>query len=103
MLLRVKTILASLFLFAVTVAAQSYQTATILKWKMEPYSQSAHIIRNHIVYSIRIGESTYQIARRSKDVEMNSGQQVDCRMEKNSVLIRNPKGKEIKYEIIGSE
>ena len=90
------------FLLAITVSAQSFQTATVVKWEMKPYSQSAHIIRDHVVYSIRIGDTTYQIARRSKDVEMSTGQQIDCRMEKNSVLVRNSKGKETKYEIVGS-
>ena len=93
---------ASLFLFAIAVSAQSFQAGTVVKWEMKPYSQSAHIIRDHVVYSIRVGDTTYQIARRSKDVEMSTGQHIDCRLEKHSVIVRNDKGKEIKYEIVGS-
>ncbi|MGB6191744.1 MAG: hypothetical protein WBF42_04700 [Terracidiphilus sp.] len=69
---------------------------------MKPYSQSAHIIRDHVVYSIRIGGASYEIARRSKDVEMNTGQQVECRVEKQTMYVRNSKGKETKYEIVGN-
>ena len=88
---------------ALTVFAQSYQPGTVVKWEMKPYSQSAHIIRDQVVYTIRVGDATYQIARRSKDVEMNPGQQIDCRVDKGLVIVRNAKGKEIKYAIVGSE
>lgn len=93
----------AVFLFSALALAQSYQTGTVLKWEMKPYSQSAHIIRDHVVYSIRVGGNRYEIARRSKDVEMTNGQQVECRIRESTIYVRNAKGKEIKYEIVGTE
>jgi hypothetical protein len=83
--------------------AQSYQIGTIVKWEIKAYSQSAHIIRDHVVYVVRIGDIRYEIARRSKNVEMNTGQQIDCRVDKGSMFVRNVKGKETKYDIVGTE
>lgn len=83
--------------------AQVPSACKVLKWRSEPYSQSAHIIRNHIVYSVQSGDTIYEVARRSEKIEMNIGQQFECRFEKNRVLIWNKKDKETKYNIVGSE
>lgn len=98
-----KNLWLAVLLFAAVSFAQSYQSGTVLKWEMKPYSQSAHIIRDHVVYSIRIGTAQYEVARRSKNVEMTAGQKVECRLEKSAIYLRNTKGKEIKYEIVGNE
>jgi hypothetical protein len=90
-------------LMALSSAAQTDNTCTVLRWETQTYSQSAHITRNHLVYSVQIGNTVYQIARRSTEVEMNSGQQIQCRVDGGHMLVVNGKGKETKYDIVGSE
>ena len=85
------------------VQAQTREDGTVLKWEKKTYSQSAHIIRNHTVYTVRVGDHTYQIARRSDKVEMSVGQQLECRVEKDHFFVVNEKGKETKYDIMGTE
>jgi len=82
---------------------QSYESCSVTKWTSETYSQSAHITRNHPVYSVRVGDVIYQIARRTTQVEMNVGQQIKCRVKKGQMLVVNEKGKDAKYDIVGSE
>ena len=97
-----------LFLVAICLAAvalaQSYETGTVVKWEKEAYAITAfHPAGNHIVYSIKVGAVTYKVARRTAKLEMAMGRQIQCRVEKNSMLVRDEKGKETKYEIVGTE
>ena len=99
-----RAIIGLLLLLIASVAwAQTYETGSVLKWETKTYSQSAHITRNHPVYSVQVGTTIYQIARRSTQVEMNTGQQIKCRVDKGQMLVANAKGKETKYDIVGSE
>jgi hypothetical protein len=99
-----KTALAvPLLLYTSIASAQPDQACKILSWQSQPYSQSAHIIRNHVVYSVQIDNLIYKIARRSDKTEMSIGQQVQCRLENGKMLVLNEKGKEIKYDLVGSE
>jgi hypothetical protein len=93
----------SFLLLALVDFAQGAQTGTVLKWESKSYSQSAHIIRDHIVYWVQVGDASLQIARRSDKAEMAVGQHVQCRIEKDHVFVVNEKGKETKYDIVGSE
>jgi hypothetical protein len=86
-----------------TALAQIVESGTVLKWESKSYSQSAHIIRNHIVYLVQVGDFNLQIARRSDKVEMATGQHIQCRIEKDHIFVRDEKGKETKYDIVGSE
>lgn len=101
--MRKGSIALSFLLLASVGFAQGAQAGMVLRWEMKPYSQSAHIIRDHVVYSVRVGSSILQIARRSKDVELATGQAIQCRIEKGRVFVMNAKGKETQYEILGSE
>lgn len=92
-----------LLLLASSAWAQTYETGSVIKWETKTYSQSAHITRNHIVYSVRVGDATYKIARRSDKVEFDLNQEIKCRVEKGQMLVVNEKGKETKYDIVGSE
>jgi len=93
-------LLAVALLFATPLLAD---TGTVVKWKSESYSQSAHIIRNQIVYTIKIGDIVYQVTRHNDKVEFTNGQTVECRPDKNRMFITNDKGKEVKFEIVGEE
>jgi len=91
------------FIVALPTWAQSSDTCTVLKWETKTYSQSAHITRNHPVYWVNAGGVTYQIGRRTTAVEMQTGQQIKCRVDGGHMLVENEKGKETKYDVLGSE
>jgi hypothetical protein len=90
-------------LLASFALAQSSSTGTITNWEAQPYSQSAGSTRNQLIYTVHLGDVHYQVTRRRPTAELNLGQQVDCRVEGNYMFIRNRKGKEIKYEILGTD
>jgi hypothetical protein len=88
-------------LFVSGALAQSGQFGTVQNWEALPSSQSANITRNQVVFTIHLGHVHYRITRRSPTAEWNIGQQVDCRVEGNNMFVRNAKGKEVKYDIVG--
>jgi hypothetical protein len=88
-------------LFVSGALAESGKTGTIVNWEALPYSKSVNITLNHVVYTIHLGDVHYRITRRSPTAEWNIGQQVDCRVEGNNMFVRNAKGKEVKYDIVG--
>ena len=98
-----RSIWIALWLVA-TVFAQSYESGTVVKWETKAFAMTAvHPAGNRVVYSIKVGEITYQVARRSAKVEMTKGAQVQCRVEKNQLIIRNDQNKEVKYDIVGTD
>jgi hypothetical protein len=97
-----RTVALTFLLLASPAWAQSVEDGIVLKWETRPYSQSAHIIRNHIVYSVQIGTAVFQIARRSDKQEMASGEHIRCRIDGGHAFVSNAKGKETKYDIVGS-
>jgi len=88
-------------LFTTATFAQSWKTGTIVKWEVKAYSQSAHITRNRVVYSVKIDKTVYQITRNRDKDEIATGQQVECRLEKTHFFVRDDRGREIKYEVVG--
>jgi hypothetical protein len=96
---------AVMLLFAIVFAVPGAlaDSGTVLKWESKSYSQSANIIRNRIVYTVKVGDSTYQIAKRSEKVQFTKGQTIECRVNKNHIFVTNGKGKEEKFDIIGTE
>jgi hypothetical protein len=83
--------------------AQTYSGGTVLQWETKAYSQSAHITRNQIVYSVRVEGSTYEIARQRDNVEFTPGQQLTCSIRDNHFFVVREHGKEAKYDILGVE
>jgi hypothetical protein len=83
---------------------QTYQTGKIIKWDTEPYSQSAHIVRNGVVYYIQVGTTIYQVTRHTTkpDTNLVAGHQLKCRVDKDSMFIPDDRGKEVKYRILGA-
>lgn len=69
-------------------------------WATETSSPIANITGTHILYSVRAGKASYQIARPGPEVEMNSGQRVSCRIDKGYMFIRDNKGQVNKYPIV---
>jgi hypothetical protein len=82
------------FVTAVTLA-QSYKTGKILNC-------DTNIKRNATVCYIQIENTTYQVTRGTGKpfTNLSSGQQVNFRIEKGHMFIRDETGKEVKYSII---
>lgn len=83
----------------VLLIGTAFGQCQVVKWETQAYSQSAHITRNHIVYTVRIDGKTYQIARRRDKIDLPMGV-VDCRVDKDRVVVQNGQ-KTVKYDIIG--
>jgi hypothetical protein len=90
-------------LFVSGALAQSGQTGTVVNWEALPLSQSVNITRNQVFYTIHLGDIHYRITRRSPKAELNIGQQVDCRVEGNTIFVQYAKGKEVKYDIVAKD
>jgi glyoxylate utilization-related uncharacterized protein len=80
--------------------AQSYKTCDVTMWANETYSQTSYTPRNEIFYFVRVGRMNYQIALPGPNVEMNSGQQIRCRVDKGYMFIRNSNGQVSKAQIV---
>ena len=80
--------------------AQSYKTCDVTMWANETYSQTSYMTHNKIFYFVRVGRMNYQIALPGPDVEMNSGQQIRCRVDKGYMFIRNSNGQVSKAQIV---
>ena len=91
-------------LLAVPIHAQTSQAGKILKWDTEAYGKHGNVTRNAAVYYIQIGDTVYQVTRGTTKPEPNlgSGQQVQCRIEKDRMFVSSGQGKELKLSIIGS-
>ncbi|HEY1898080.1 MAG TPA: hypothetical protein VGG62_17505 [Terracidiphilus sp.] len=90
-------------LFVSGALAEAGQFGTVVNWEALPYSQSVKITQNQVFYTIHLGDVHYRITRRSPKAELNIGQQVDCRVEGNNMFVRYAKGKEVKYDIVGTD
>jgi hypothetical protein len=84
--------------------AQSYQQGRILRWDTEAYGKHKTVSRNAAVYYVQVGKIVYQITCGTTKPEANltSGQDVQCRIEKDQMFIPGEKGKDVKFSIIGS-
>jgi hypothetical protein len=80
--------------------AQSYKTCDVTMWSNETYSQTSYMTRNQIFYFVRVGRMSYQIALPGPNVEMNSGQQIRCRVDKGYMFIRASNGQVSKAQIV---
>ena len=87
----------------VTAWAQTYMPGTVTKWEKATYAKNSHSTKNQIVYTVRVEDATYKIARKSDKVDLRAGEQVKCEVGKKHIAVVNEKGKERQYDIVGSE
>ncbi len=80
--------------------AQSYKTCAVTMWANETDSHTSATSPKDILYFVRVGRVSYEIARPGPDVEMNSGQQIRCRIDNGYMFIRNSKGQVRKAQIV---
>jgi hypothetical protein len=92
-------------LIASLVVGQEQPTATVVKWEMESFSQSADIIRNHVVYFLDLNGKHYKIARKRREEKpaFQSGDHIQVRFENGFCYIVGSNGKGEKYQILGVE
>jgi hypothetical protein len=98
-----KQALTLLLLVAATAASALAEPGVVVKYETQSYSQSAHIIRDQIVYTVHISGNTYQVTRHNKKIEFAIGQQIECRIDKSHLFVMTDKGKETKYDIVGAQ
>ena len=87
-------------LSAVQGFAQSYKTCDVTMWANEKYSHGSSTSAKDILYFVRVGRANYEIARPGPDVEMNSGQQIRCRVSNGYMFIRDNNGQVRKAQIV---
>lgn len=80
--------------------AQSYKTCDVTMWANETYSRSSPATPKDIFYFVRVGRMSYEIARPGPAVEMNSGEQIRCRVNNGYMFIRDSKGRVRKAQIV---
>ncbi len=95
-----KSIVCLVLLTAASGFAQSYKTCDVTMWANETYSHTAPATPKDIYYFVRVGRVNYEIARPGPDVEMNSGQQIRCRVDNGYMFIRDSKGQVRKAQIV---
>jgi hypothetical protein len=90
----VVALLLIVFFVTAVILAQSYQTGKILHCDTD-------IKRNATVCSIHIENTIYRVTRGTGKpfTNLSSGQQVNFRIEKGHMFIRDETGKEVKYSI----
>jgi hypothetical protein len=98
-----KALIPLLVVLAFPVLAQCQKMATITKWEMETYSQSAHITRKHVVYFVDVDGKHYKIARKQREDKPDFlvGDKLQLRFEKDTCYVTMANGKEAKYEVLG--
>ena len=87
-------------LTASSVFAQSYRTCDVTMWANETDSHASATSPKDILYFVRVGRANYEIARPGPEVEMNSGQQIRCRVDNGYMFIRDRKGQVRKAQIV---
>jgi len=80
--------------------AQSYKSCDVTMWANDAYSHSWPATTKDILYFVRVGRATYEIARPGPRVEMNSGERIHCRVDNGYMFIRDSKGQVRKAQIV---
>jgi hypothetical protein len=101
---RTVVLLVLFFAFCTPSYTQSYQQGKILKWATEAYGRHGNVTRNAAIYYIQIGNIVYQVTRGTTrpEADLVSGQKVQCRIEKDHMFMPGEKGKEVKFDVIGT-
>lgn len=87
-----------MLLTAVSGFAQSYKRCDVAMWEKE--AAYSHSSPKSILYFVRVGRLSYEISRPGPEVEMNSGEQISCRVSDGYMFIRDRKGHVRKAQIV---
>lgn len=87
--------------FAVPALAgqRNYQLGTILSFDtgQQPVK---HAVKGEVVYQVQIQSVVYKVTNHSKKTQFSAGDQVECFVSKNHLVIQKPKGGEVKLDIL---
>jgi cytochrome c553 len=91
-----------MLLLSISVQAQSYQQGTIVKWDTETYGNTKFHPLKAVVYYVQVADTVYRVTRENKKPEngLASGQEIQCRIEKNQMFVVNGQKKEAKFSIV---
>jgi protein-disulfide isomerase len=93
----------TLLLSCLGVAADTYQTAKVVKWENSTYQQKKNKVGQWVVYSIQTDPSTtYQVARKKETKpKMQPGDVVQLEVKGNKATVINAQGHKEQYQIVG--
>jgi cytochrome c553 len=91
-----------MLLLSISVQAQSYQQGTIVKWDTETYGTTKFHPLNAVVYYVQVADTVYVVTRKNKKPESDlaSGQEIQCRIDKDQMFVVDAQGKEVKFSIV---
>jgi len=89
-------------LLSISVQAQSYQQGKIVKWDTESYGNTKFHPLTAVMYYVQVGHTVYRVTRENKKPEsgLASGQEIQCRIEKNQMFVLNGQKEEVKFSIV---
>ncbi|MGB8770144.1 MAG: hypothetical protein WCC92_11040 [Candidatus Korobacteraceae bacterium] len=92
-----------LFLSAVAVAADTYQTAKVVKWENSTYQQKKNKVGQWVVYYIQTdATTTYEVARKKETKpKMQPGDTVQLEVKGNKATVINAQGHKEQYQVVG--
>jgi len=87
---------------SISVQAQSYQQGTIVKWDTETDGSIKFHPLNAVFYYVQVADTVYLVTRQNEKPEsgLASGQEIQCRIEKDQMFLVNAQGKEVKFSIV---
>lgn len=78
---------------------RSYQAGKILAFDTGERDRNAK--QDEIVYRVQVEEVIYKVTNHSKKRDFSAGEEVQCRVDKNRLIIEKRKGGEVKCDILG--
>ncbi len=94
---------ATLLLSCLSFAADTFQTAKVVKWENSTYQQKKNKVGQWVVYSIQADpNTTYQVARKKETKpKMQPGDTVQLEVKGNKATVINAQGHKEQYQVVG--
>jgi hypothetical protein len=95
--------LTAVFAVSVFAGPRPYQAGKILSFDtgQQRAKNAKQAPKDEVVYQVQIESTIYKVTNHSKKQEFSAGQDVQCRVDKNHLIIEKLKGGEVKYDILG--
>ncbi len=96
-------LLMMLLLSSLAVAANTYQTAKVVKWENSTYQQKKNKVGQWVVYYIQTdATTTYEVARKKETKpKMQPGDTVQLEVKGNKATVINAQGHKEEYQVVG--
>lgn len=94
--------LAAVSAVSVFAGPRTYQSGKIVSFDTGQRAKNPkHAPKDEVTYQVQIDQTIYKVTNHTKKQEFSAGQQVECRVEKNHLIVEKLKGGEVKYDILG--